>query len=228
MDLGFLREGFDVRVAVEVDPAACATLRTNFPRLRGRIVQRRLEEITTEELLDIADLEVGETGCVFGGPPCQSWSVAGNRLGLNDSRGKGLAELLRVVRETEAATFCIENVPGLLTHSHIKGLRVLQRELNKDGGSDYEMTAEVLNSAEFGVPQVRKRVFIVGWRGPGEFCFPAPTHYVGNSRRRAWKKPGTTVKQAFRDLPAAEPPGLIAQSVAKSIPLRNERWYGRR
>jgi DNA (cytosine-5)-methyltransferase 1 len=228
MDIGFLREGFDVRVAVELDPAACATLRTNFPQLRDRIIQKPLEEIATEEILDVAQLQVGEAGCVFGGPPCQSWSIAGNRLGMHDPRGEGLAEFLRVVREAKPLTFCIENVPGLLNHSHFKRLQLLQSELSNAGTSEYEITAAVINSAEFGVPQVRKRAFIVGWRGPGEFCFPAATHQLTSTPNRAWRKPAVTVGQALRGLPQAEAPSPIALSVAKSIPLRNKRWYGRR
>src|SRR5262245_16941211 len=184
MDLGFLREGFDIRVAVEVDPAAVATLRTNFPDLRNRIIQRPLEKIPTTEILKTAGLSVGEAACVFGGPPCQSWSIAGNRLGMRDPRGRALAEFLRVVREAQPLTFCIENVPGLLNHSDLEGLRLIERELNWPRRAKYEVTSEMLNAAEYGVPQFRKRVFIVGWRGPGEFVFPAVTHHIEGSFKR--------------------------------------------
>jgi DNA (cytosine-5)-methyltransferase 1 len=228
MDIGFLREGFDIRVAVEIDPAACATLRKNFRTLSSRIIQRPLEDVTTEELLEAAQLEVGEAGCVLGGPPCQSWSVAGNRLGLKDPRGRGVAEFLRVVREARPLTFCMENVPGLLSHSDAGGLRIFRDALNADGGTTYELTSDVMNAAEFGAPQQRKRVFIIGWRGPGEFTFPSPTHQVATTPHRSWRQPAATVGQAFSGLPKAEPPGAIAQSVAKSIPKRNAQWYGRR
>jgi DNA (cytosine-5)-methyltransferase 1 len=226
MDRGFLRQGFDVRVAVEVDTAAVATLRTNFPKLC--IIQRPLEDISTNELLELARLKKGEAACVFGGPPCQSWSIAGNRLGVRDPRGRAVAEFLRVVRETEPLSFCMENVPGLLSHSGLAGLRLIQRELNRSPRTTYEVAAEVLNAAEYGVPQQRKRVFVVGWRGPGEFVFPAATHHLDGPIKRSWQKPAKTVAQAFLGLPKAEKPGKQALSVARSIPMRNKKWYGKR
>src|SRR5687767_9734436 len=83
MDLGFDREGFDIRVAVEADRAACATLRRNWPALNKRIIEDRLENIPTAQLLHVAGLKKGEVGIVFGGPPCQSWCNAGNRKGFD-------------------------------------------------------------------------------------------------------------------------------------------------
>jgi DNA (cytosine-5)-methyltransferase 1 len=229
MDLGFLRAGFDVRVAVEPDPAACETLTTNFPCLRGdRLVRRPLEDVATEELLSIAQLGTGEAGIVFGGPPCQSWCIAGNRLGLRDPRGRSLLEFLRVVREAQPLTFCIENVPGLLNHAELAGLALVREELNTGCGHPYEVSLDVVDSAEFGVPQHRRRVFIVGWRGPGEFTFPAPTHQVQGSPVRTHLRPAATVGDALHGLPAPHPPSEIARRVARTIPARNERWYGKR
>jgi DNA (cytosine-5)-methyltransferase 1 len=229
MDLGFMRAGFDVRVAVEVDPAACETLEGNFPELRGpRLVRRPLESVPTIELLRVAGLERGEPAIVFGGPPCQSWCIAGNRLGLGDPRGRSLLEFLRVVREAQPLTFCIENVPGLLNHSGLEALKRIREELNWGSGDPYEVTADILDAAEYGVPQHRKRVFIVGWRGPGEFYFPAPSRRVKGTPARGRKGPAATVGEALQGLPAPTPPSEIAHRVATTIPRRNERWYGKR
>jgi DNA (cytosine-5)-methyltransferase 1 len=229
MDLGFIREGFDVRVAVELDPAACDTLRRNFRHLRGeRLICRRLEDISTEEILGVANLEPSEAGIVFGGPPCQSFCVAGNRRGLRDPRGRSLLEFLRVVREARPSTFCIENVPGLLSHSEFEALSLIGVEVNRGLQLQYSVRANVLNSAEYGVPQYRRRVFLVGWRGPGEFYFPAATHQVNRAPQRATKRPATTVGKAFEGLPDATPPSDFAHRIAATIPLRNQRWYSKR
>lgn len=228
MDLGFAREGFDIRVAVEVDPAACDTLRRNWPSYRHRLIERPLEDISTDELLTVAGLGVAEAGIVFGGPPCQPWCVAGNRLGFDDPRGLALLEFCRVVREAQPATFCIENVPGLLNLSDTSMPELIAEEINRGLAIKYQFASDVLNAAEYGVPQQRRRVFIVGWRTPGEFYFPAPTHQIASAPKRPWKKPARTVGDAFKGLPTPTPPSPIAHRVATTIPRRNERWYGKR
>src|SRR5688572_19839629 len=73
LDLGFTRHAFEVRVAVEVDAAACATLRRNWPELGDRLIEQPLENVPTARLLHVAGLEVGEAAIVWGGPPCQPY-----------------------------------------------------------------------------------------------------------------------------------------------------------
>jgi DNA (cytosine-5)-methyltransferase 1 len=223
MDYGFSQEGFDVRVAVELDPVACATLRENWPTLKGRLLSEPLEAIPTERLLDVAGLGVGEVGLVFGGPPCQPFCVAGPRLGMKDPRAGAVEQFCRVVREAQPLTFCLENVPGALDH----GLVDLVCGAVNEGSMQYEIAVEVLNAAEYGVPQLRRRLFIVGWRGPGEFYFPAPTHQVSTAPVRLRKKPSVGVGVALQGLPDPEPPLEIAQRVAATIPARNRKWYGK-
>jgi DNA (cytosine-5)-methyltransferase 1 len=228
MDLGFAREGFDIRVAVELDPAACATLRRNWPSHTKRLLERPLEAVSTRELLRVARLRVGEADIVLGGPPCQSWCVAGNRRGFDDPRGQALLEFCRVVRESKPRAFCIENVPGLLSYSDIDIPQVIVGEINRGLDVEYQIAADVLNAAEYGVPQQRKRVFIVGWRTPGEFFFPAPSHQTASSFQRPWKRPARTVGEALEGLPSPSAPSSIAHRVAMTIPGRNERWYGKK
>lgn len=228
MDLGFLKEGFDIRVAVEVDPAACETLRKNFRHLRGaRLICRPIEEVSTRQILRAAGLEPGEAGIVFGGPPCQSFCVAGNRLGLRDPRGRSLLEFLRVVREARPAVFCIENVPGLLNHSEFEGLALIRDEVNRGLEQHYEITSSIMDAAEHGVPQRRRRVFVIGWQGPGEFYFPGATHQIMGAPQRIWKRPALTVRQALRGLPEPSAPSEQAHRIAATIPLRNRRWYAK-
>ncbi len=223
LDLGFARAGFDIRVAVETDPAAVATLRRNWRSTP--VITRGLEEVSTGTLLDKADLSVGEVGMVFGGPPCQSFCIAGNGRGLEDPRGQLLLEFCRVVREARPSVFLIENVPGLLRVPHIAS--AIHDAVNRSSGSDYHVSHDILNAAEYGVPQHRKRVFFVGWRESGDFYFPKPTHYVEGRRRHSGLKPAVTVAQALWGLPEPDPPSAIAYRVAKTIPDRNRQWYGK-
>src|SRR6266568_1692896 len=157
MDLGFSTAGFDVRVAVEADPAACQTLKANWRGIGRRLLQKRLEEVPTSELLRIAGLKVGQAGLVFGGPPCQSWCIAGNRLGLADPRGRSILEFCRVVREAGPKSFCLENVPGFLNHKAADVLKIIHDEVSRDCAWDYQLSAQILNAAEYGVPQIRRR-----------------------------------------------------------------------
>lgn len=80
LDIGFDRAGFKTAVAVELDPSCCDTLKTNMPDLP--IINRSITDVSAEEILKIGGLEVGEAALVIGGPPCQSFSLAGMRKGL--------------------------------------------------------------------------------------------------------------------------------------------------
>jgi DNA (cytosine-5)-methyltransferase 1 len=224
MDLGFLKAGFDVRCAVEVDPAACETLISNFPKLKSRLISKPIEQVSTRTILRKAGLRTGEAAIVFGGSPCQSFCIAGNRLGLRDPRGRALLEFLRVVREARPKSFCLENVPGLLSHDEFEAIDLIRKEVNR-GSEKYRIAAEILNAAEYGVAQQRRRVFIVGWRVDGDFLFPAPSHYVGRKFVRPWKSRAVGALEALRGLPAPKKPSRQAMRVARTIPARNKKWY---
>jgi DNA (cytosine-5)-methyltransferase 1 len=137
-------------------------------------------------------------------------------------------EFLRVVREAQPLTFCLENVPGLLNHSHFEGLSLIREELNQGTGEPYEVASDILDAAAYGVPQRRRRAFIVGWRGPGEFYFPRATHRVPGASARGRRRSAVTVGEALRGLPPPRQPSEIAHRVARTIPSRNARWYGKR
>ena len=227
MDLGFAQAGFDIRVAVEFDNAACETLRSNWPQLKDRLLQERLEHIPTKRLLRVAGLRRGEVDVVFGGPPCQSWCVAGNRRGLDDPRGRTVVEFCRVVREAVPKMFCVENVPGFLNHSTHDVLMLIGDQVNLDSRWQYELSAQILNAAEYGLHQVRRRAFVVGWRVGGEFVFPAPSHNLAGRPARPWKKSTATVGTALKGLEPPLAPSPIARRVAQTIASRNQQWYGK-
>lgn len=184
LDLGFEAAGFDTRVAVELDPDAVATLRKNRPQ--WVVVDQDIHSpaARSSELLKHARLKVGEADVLIGGPPCQPFSKSGywangDARRLKDPRSSTLAAYLRVLRDTQPRAFLLENVPGLAFSQKDEGLTLLRRSIdaiNKEVGTRYSFEVAVLRAVEYGVPQDRQRVFVVGARDGSKFEFPQPTH----------------------------------------------------
>ena len=180
LDLGFEAAGFATAAAVEIDPEAVATLRHNrdWP-----VLDRDVHTISSREILATADLAEGEVDALIGGPPCQPFSksgywASGDTLRLGDPRAGTLAAYLRVLRDTLPKTFLLENVPGLAYRGKAEGLVLIARTLetiNRDRGVSYTMSIAPLNAADFGAPQSRERVFVIGARDGTDFIFPEPT-----------------------------------------------------
>ena len=218
LDIGFESAGFEVAVAVEVDPSCCDTLRTNKPNMA--IINKSIVDVTGQEVLETAGLKVGEAALVIGGPPCQSFSLAGLRKGLDDERGRLLFEYVRIVRETLPKGFVLENVKGLTNWDHGRAMQLLIEELGKPieyEGQSYHYTIstpQVLNAVDYGVPQNRERLIIVGNRMGKHFLYPAPHVF----------EPKKTVWDAIGDLPEPEEPSETAQRVAETIKERRENY----
>jgi DNA (cytosine-5)-methyltransferase 1 len=228
MDIGFHNAGFSTAVAIELDSNCIATFKKNAPNVPT--IQGDICTITSEEILTAAKLRVLEAALVIGGPPCQSFSLAGKRLGMNDPRGRLLFEYFRVVHETLPQAFVLENVKGMMNWSGGRALEAIESEAAEetvyDGVSySYKIEIKVLNAADFGVPQVRERVFIVGNRSNKPFQFPEPTHVrpaktgqlqFGNQVNWA------TAGEALAALPPAEAPSEAAERTAGTIKRRIE------
>jgi DNA (cytosine-5)-methyltransferase 1 len=180
LDLGFEAAGFATAAAVEIDPEAVATLRHNrdWP-----VLDRDIHTISSRELLETAGLGEGEADALIGGPPCQPFSksgywASGDTLRLDDPRAGTLGEYLRVLRDTLPKTFLLENVPGLAYRGKAEGLALVARAIeaiNRERGTHYTLSVARLNAADFGVPQARERVFVIGSREGKDFVFPEPT-----------------------------------------------------
>lgn len=217
LDIGFENAGFSIAVAVEIDPSCCCTLKTNCPDLP--VINKDITEVSSEEILKEGNLAPLEAALVIGGPPCQSFSLAGLRKGLDDERGKLLFEFVRVVRETLPVGFVLENVKGLTNWDSGKALKLLIEELTKPveyEGKCYKYTIaepKVLNAVDYGVPQFRERLILVGNRKGLDFTYPTP---IDESERK-------TVRDAICDLPEPEAPSKMAQIVARSIKTRREK-----
>ena len=218
LDVGFEKAGFSISVAVEADSACCDTLRANKPDLP--IINKKIEDVSSSDILSIGGINPLEAALVIGGPPCQSFSLAGLRKGLEDDRGKLLFEFVRVVRDALPKGFVFENVKGLANWDNGRALELLIKELSRPieyKGQVYCYTVtkpQVMNAADFGVPQHRERIIIVGNRESKDFNYPKAKYDIGSYM---------TVWDAIGHLPESEKPSAAALRVASSIKGRRER-----
>jgi DNA (cytosine-5)-methyltransferase 1 len=212
-DLGIEAAGFTTKLCTDIDHHSCQTLERNRDALKknekfnflseARVVEKNIKEYTTADMLADAGLKKGEVALVYGGPPCQSFSVFGQRKGMDDPRGTLLWEYLRVVREIEPTCFVFENVAGLLSIDDGKIFKKFLTELSKDanGNSAYITAHYLLDTASFGVPQYRSRVIVFGTKNKSISC-PNKTHAL-SADDGVGLRPAVTVSDAIGKL--AEP-----------------------
>lgn len=172
--------GFSVKAAVELDKFASASHKLNFPHCK--VIEKDIKEINGQMLLEAADASKGEIDVIIGGPPCQGFSMAGRRA-PDDERNDLLDEYSRIVLEVMPKFFVMENVKGLLSYKEGEVLDNFIRDLS----NHYSLTlpVRVLNSADFGVPQGRERLFLMGVRLDLNYTlsYPSPTHIKPSDAR---------------------------------------------
>ena len=156
-DLALERNGVKVVASVEIDKKAQEVLRRHFP---NSTIFGDIMGVTGEQL--IAAGFIPQSGIITGGFPCQDLSVAGKRAGLGGERSGLFWQICRLLDETRAQNFILENVPGLLSSNNGRDMAVVIEALVKRG---YRIAYRVLDAQHFGVPQRRRRVFIVGSLG---------------------------------------------------------------
>lgn len=181
LDYGFEAAGFRTGAAIEMDHDCCETLRANrnFP-----IFEKSIFDVTTAEMLEAAGTKREDLDLVIGGPPCQPFSksgywASGDTKRLADPRAGTLAAYLRVVEEALPRAFVMENVEGLAYSEKNEGLGFvlgMVDEINRKQKVKYRPSFRVLCAADYGVPQLRYRLFLVAARDGQPFAFPAPTH----------------------------------------------------
>lgn len=164
LDLGFKKAGFNVIWANEYDKSIWETYEKNHS---GVTLDKR-------SITDIPSNEVPECDGIIGGPPCQSWSEAGAMRGIGDKRGQLFYDFIRILADKQPKFFLAENVSGMLLAAHGNALENIKNMFRECG---YNLSFQMLNVSDYGVPQDRKRVFFVGYRiDLGiEFEFPLPT-----------------------------------------------------
>ncbi|CAH0262035.1 Modification methylase HaeIII [Pseudomonas sp. Bi70] len=211
--MGFEQAGFDIAAAVEIDPIHCATHEYNFPRCRT--ICASVTDISGDEIRRLAGLGDRTIDVVFGGAPCQGFSMIGKRA-LDDPRNQLVFHYVRIVAELQP-TYCVfENVKGLTLGKHAEFLNELIEALG-EAGYDVALPYKVLNAADYGVPQDRKRLFLLGTRrGHAPAAYPAPL-----SER-------VTVGEAIGDLPDANSFDELIRSDAVRTNWYTEARYARR
>ena len=172
LDLGLEAAGFETVFATDIDYHSCITLERGKQRAlelglpflkNAKIQQADVLTLSSAELMKQAGVKPGETDLLAGGPPCQAFSVFGKRLGINDPRGLLPQQYLRLLVDLKPKAFMFENVFGLLTIHGGDTFRELCELLsNPADGLAYKLSVYRLNAADYGVPQFRDRVFIVG------------------------------------------------------------------
>lgn len=174
--LGIEKAGFNTLGLIEFDKDASETLRTNRPN--WRVINDDIANISCLDLLDYFNLEKGELDLLSGGAPCQSFSYAGKRLGLEDARGTLFYHYAKFLQQLQPKMFLFENVKGLLSHDKGKTFSVIKDIFESTG---YHIQHEVLNAWDFGVAQKRERLITIGIRSDLlsklHFDFPDPYEY---------------------------------------------------
>ena len=218
LDLGLEAAGLDIAVTLECNPFPVATMVRNRPSLP--LIDRPVEDVSSEEILEAAQLTPSEAYAVVGGPSCQVFSTAGHRKSLGDPRSTMFQHFVRVIRDTQPEFFVMENVRGLLSAA------VRHRPLKRRGpgyprleeeellGSAFRVVAEtlrdlgyycvfdVLNAADYSVPQTRQRLVIIGSRDGRKVRMPEPTHHSEGARGLArWRTLGEALEGLSEDDP---------------------------
>lgn len=236
LDLGVEKAGIEIKLCVELNKQAASTIRnnTNIP-----VIDRDITTIPTAELLNVSGLKREEVDLVVGGPPCQAFSTAGARRGLDDFRGNVIIQYLRVVSEIQPKYFILENVRGILSAKlnsvpesyneyestkDEKGsvIRFLSNEFKKLG---YTISFALFNAANYGVPQIRERVIIFGAKGNKRIPLPQPTHSEqGLNGTKKW----VTLGDVIKDLPKPDESEYmpLSKKMLQFMPLvrEGENW----
>ena len=169
MDLGFINAGFEIVWANDFFKEAVESYKKNVD---DRIVYGDITKIDSSEMPDDIDL-------VIGGFPCQGFSVANTKRSMKDERNFLYKEMLRVIDDKKPKFFVAENVKGILSMKKGKVFDMIKKDFKKLG---YNVDAKLLNAAEYGVPQARERVIIIGNRIGVKNPYPTPTHWVDSKK----------------------------------------------
>ena len=213
LSLGFEQAGFDIAAAIEIDPIHCATHEFNFPYCKA--ICASVVNLSGAEIRRRAGLRTTEIDVVFGGAPCQGFSMIGKRA-LDDQRNQLVFHYVRLVKELQPKFCVFENVKGLTLG---KQARFLDELIEALGAVGYKVLLpyRVLNAADFGVPQDRQRLFLIGARGDQSLpTYPNPV------------KDKTSVWEALGDLPDADAFPELVESDSIAIEWASKSAYAKR
>ncbi len=216
LSLGFEQAGFEVVAAVEIDPIHSAIHKFNFPKCA--VLPKSIVGLSGDDIRKAAGIGRRKVDVVFGGPPCQGFSLIGQRA-IDDPRNNLVREFVRIVAELDASYFLFENVKGLTVGKHRE---FLEEIIEAFDGAGYEVLLpwKVLNAADYGVPQDRQRLILLGAKkGKCLPCYPKPTHRRPDGAKS--KLPvGPSCRDALGDLPEADD----FASLLSTDEVKTTRW----
>ncbi|MGJ8634677.1 MAG: DNA cytosine methyltransferase [Luteolibacter sp.] len=216
MSLGFEQAGFDIAAAVEIDPIHACIHHFNFPETT--VIPESVQNLTGAEICKRAGIE-GKVDVVFGGAPCQGFSMIGKRI-FDDPRNRLVGDFVRIVCELDADYFVFENVKGLTVGAHKKFLEKLIETFDERGYS-VRMPWLVLNASSYGVPQDRKRLFLLGAKkGLAAPLYPAASSYRPDKAPEIGLSPAPNCADALGDLPDAD----RFATLSKSDEVKSTSW----
>ena len=226
LSLGFEQAGFDIVAAAEIDPIHCAAHKFNFPETA--ILPRSVSGMKADDIRAAAGIGHKPVDCVFGGPPCQGFSMIGHRV-LDDPRNSLVLEFVRIVSELGARTFVFENVKGLTVGAHRAFLHELVQTFY-DAGYHVRLPWRVLDAAHYGVPQHRQRLILLGAKEG--LRLPDYPQLLTNPADTLKKFPrlaeGPTCNDALQDLPDADSfPELIGGDAVRTAAFGNPSSYAK-
>lgn len=206
LDLGFEKAGFNISMANEYDKGIWATYEANHsaPLIKGDI--RNIKNTDFPNEID----------GIIGGPPCQSWSEAGSLRGINDSRGQLFFDYIRILKNKQPKFFLAENVSGMLASRHSEAVKNIIQQFEDCG---YNLTLTLVNAADYGVPQDRKRVFYIGFRKDLKIDFKFPNPTTPNAKDKL------TMKDAIGDLVDTPVPALPKNKTNGDLEIPNHEYY---
>ena len=197
LDIGLMEAGIRIEVGQDFDSFCVQTMQYNGHKgILGDI-----RSIDPDDILDQTTLSVGQPFLICGGPPCQPFSTAGKRLGINDPRGSLFKDFVRMIDAIKPRFFVMENVKGFMSamlkdeagnSTKIKVLDIILEEFHK---LHYKTVYGVLDAVNYGVPQFRERFLLVGSRDNEDIFMPVPTHFhVNQNSEYRWRTLGNTIK----------------------------------
>ncbi len=188
LDIGFQQAGHDLIFANDNDKAACETYQSNLD-----------ENILCNEISSVTSKSIPDSDILIGGPPCQAFSMIGKR-DYNDKNFNLIWNYLEILKTKKPEKFLIENVTGLRSATNEDGKKVMELLTRKIETLGYKVSTMILNAADYGVPQRRKRLFIMGNLGAEPLEIPKPTHTQNPTDENPLKR-WVSVKEALDDLP---------------------------
>lgn len=231
MAIGLEQAGFEHIGLVEIDNHAANTLKTNRPN--WNVIVDDINNVAEQDLEQLFQIKKGELDLISGGSPCQSFSYAGKRLGLEDVRGTLFYPYATFLKKLQPKVFLFENVRGLLTHDKGKTFQTIIDIFNDQG---YEIAYQVLNAWEYGVAQKRERLIVIGIRKDlvdkfdVGFEYPIPHSYKPVLRDILQNVPpslGTKYSAAKEKIYALVPPGGYWRDIPEEIAKEymKSTWY---